>query len=257
MNILERIVAERGEDVARAKLSAPPEELAASARGRVHHRLIERLRSGGMTGIIAEMKKASPSAALLRDRYRPAEIAGVYERAGAAGISVLTEPRHFLGSGADLRAARGACDLPILRKDFLCDPYQILEAAAWGADIVLLIVAAVEEDTLRDLYREAQEWGLDVLVEAHTGPELATALSLEAAIVGVNSRDLKTLRTDLAVARELAAMIPHDRVSIAESGIKSREDIEQLEAAGYRGFLIGESLMSAPDPAEKLRDLLG
>jgi indole-3-glycerol phosphate synthase len=203
------------------------------------------------------MKQASPSAGLLRPDYDPAARAAAYDRGGAAGLSVLTEPTHFRGSADDLRAARAASTLPILCKDFFCDPYQVLQAAAWGADVVLLIVAALDKRELRELYAAAREQNLEVLVESHSRAELGPALALEDAIVGVNSRNLKTLQTDLAVAAALAADIPPDRLSIAESGIRDREDIERLEALGYDGFLVGETLMRNADPERALAALRG
>jgi len=257
VNILDRIIDERRADVVRARAATPIEALRERAPTREHHSLVQALGQPGATHIVAEMKKGSPSAGLLRESYHPAEIARSYARNGAVGVSVLTEARHFQGCEQHLRDARTAVSLPILRKDFFCDPYQVVESAAWGADVVLLIVAALDVSTIRRLYEEALGWGLEVLAEAHTEAQVETALELEEAIVGVNSRDLKTLRTDLSVARGLARQIPAARVSIAESGIKERCDIEDLESAGYNGFLIGESLMAAPDPASKLRELLG
>jgi indole-3-glycerol phosphate synthase len=257
MNTLQRIVAERRADAQAARREVSLETLRERAAGRTHHSLTARLRAGGGTRIVAETKKASPSAGVLRVDYRPADIARLYAGAGACAISVLTEPRRFMGGGGDLSAVRAAVDLPVLRKDFIGDAYQIAEAAAWGADVALLIVAALEEPELRDLYACARGYGLDVLAEAHTAAELDLALELPEAIVGVNSRDLKTLRTDLAVARELAGRIPAGRLSIAESGIRARTDIESLEALGYDAFLVGESILRAADPAAKLRELLG
>jgi len=250
-------MAERREAVERAKQETPIETLREFAASRKHHSLSAKLGEGSGTCVIAEMKKASPSAGLLRPDYRPRDIAAAYEKAGACGISVLTEPKHFMGSGAHLGEARAAVDLPILRKDFMCDPYQVCEAAAWGADVVLLIAAVLDDDTMRVLYDEATELGLDVLAEAHTAEEVDRVLALDRAIVGVNSRNLATLRTDLSVARGLAGRIPSERLSIAESGIRQRQDIDDLERAGYRGFLVGETLMAAEDPAGKLRELRG
>jgi indole-3-glycerol phosphate synthase len=255
MNILESIVAERRADVEQAKANVPIDALRENAKTRTHHSLVDVLECGG-TNIISEVKKASPSAGVLREDYQPDRIAAEYARAGAAGISVLTEPRHFLGSEQDLRSVRAAVDLPVLRKDFVCDGYQVCEAAACGADVVLLIVAVLDDETLAQLYQEAMGLGLEVLAEAHTMEEVRRALELKEAIVGVNSRDLKTLKTDLAVARELAAGVPGDRLSIAESGIRTRADIEKLKALGYNGFLVGEALMKEAAPADKLRELL-
>ncbi len=248
---------ERRVDVAAARAAVSDAELRRLASTRRHHSLAAALRAALVRAIIAEMKKASPSAGLLRPDYRPVEIAGVYAAAGAAGLSVLTEPRHFLGSAEHLRAVRAAVELPILRKDFTTDPYQVLEAAAWGADVVLLIVAALEVDALRRLHATAMELGLEVLAEAHTAAEVECALTLDGAIVGVNSRNLKTLKTDLGVARELAACIPRGRLCIAESGMSRRAEIEALAGVGYQGFLIGESLLASTDPGAKLRELRG
>lgn len=256
MNILQSIMVERRRDVEAARHEVPIETLRDLAAGRTHHSLTQRLRCASGTCVIAEIKKASPSAGLLRDDYRPEEIACAYEKAGATGISVLTEPRHFLGSEQHLRDVRKAVDLPLLRKDFLCDVYQVYESVAWGADVVLLIVAALDRSLLRTLYEEAIKCGLDVLAEAHTRREIEVVLDLERAIIGINSRDLKTLSTNLSVARELARSIPPDRLSIAESGIRKRADIEELEALGYNGFLVGEALMREKDPGVKLRELL-
>ena len=257
MNKLEEIIAERGRDVAAAQARVPMDELLAQATGRTHHSLAERLRAGTGTNIIAEIKKASPSAGLLRPDYRPGTIAVGYEQAGAAGISVLTEPRHFLGGEDHLRDVRARVDVPVLRKDFTCDPYHVAEAAAWGADVVLLIVAALDKTLVAELFALACTLGLDVLVESHTAAEVEIALALEGAIIGVNSRDLKTLQTDLAIARGLAGMMPPDRLCIAESGIKTRDEIDELEQLGYKGFLVGETLMRGDDPAVELRTLLG
>lgn len=256
MDTLRRITEERRADAVAAARSLPIDVLRRQAQRRRHHSLAERLRAGG-TPVMAEAKRASPSAGLLSPDYRPAETARAYARAGAAAVSVLTEPRHFLGSSADLRAVRRAVDLPVLRKDFLSERYQVAEAAAWGADVVLLIVAALAQERMRELYSEAVALGLDVLVESHTEAELRRALELDTAVIGVNSRDLKTLKTDLAVARAMARHIPDGRLAVAESGIRDRADIETLSALGYNGFLVGEALMRARDPEEKLRELAG
>jgi indole-3-glycerol phosphate synthase len=257
MNILATIMAERRQAVADARRSVPLERLREQAAGRRHHSLAAALsRPAAQPRIIAEVKKASPSAGLLRPDYHPERIAARYARAGACGISVLTEPLHFLGEEAHLRAVRSSVDLPVLRKDFMCDPYQVIEAAAWGADVVLLILAALDPAATRALYEEARACGLDVLAETHTPDEVRRAIELEEAIIGVNSRDLKTLTTDLSVALDLAAVIPPDRLAVAESGIRTPADIRSLREAGYRGFLIGESLLSHAAPEDKLRELL-
>lgn len=255
--MLSTIMSERVADAAVGRLHRPLRDLAAAARDRVHHSLRDALAAGGAPiRIIAETKQASPSAGLLQPEYDPAANARAYAEGGACGISVLTEPRHFLGRVEDLEAVRAAVDLPVLRKDFVGDVYQIAEAAAWGADAVLLIVAALERALLRDLHAAARHYGLDVLAEAHTVEEVEVALALDGAIVGVNSRNLRTLRTDLRVAEELGRAIPPDRLAVAESGIRTRAEILRLSACGYRGFLIGETLLRGGHPAENLRELL-
>ncbi len=256
MDVLETIMQERRSAVMNAASAVSESKLQEFAARRVHHSLSLRLRDRTKTSIIAEVKKASPSAGLLRSDYHPAVIAAGYADAGAVGISVLTEPIHFQGSEEDLRAVRAVVDLPVLRKDFICEPYQILEAAAWGADVVLLIAAALNRQQMLLLYREALALGLEVLAEVHDEEELMRVLPLEQAIIGVNNRNLKTLETSLDVARSLACEIPADRLCIAESGIKTRDDIIDLEKHGYQGFLIGESLLRDASPDEALRKLL-
>lgn len=257
MDILEKIFQERRADVVRARGEVPIEELIELSSIRSHHSLVERLTDGSNTKVISEMKKASPSAGCLREDYRPVDLARMYAESGASGISILTEPRHFMGSGEDLRQVRAVVDLPLLRKDFMCDVYQIYESAAWGADVVLLIAAGLDGGLMRELYEVAIDCGLDVLAEAHSPDEVESVLALERAIVGVNSRDLRTLTTDLSVAEGLAEMIPAGRVKIAESGIKSRADIVKLEAVGYGGFLIGETILRGDNPGDVLRGLVG
>lgn len=257
MDVLSQIMRERQAAVREAKRLVPLRDLIEEAEQRVHRSLVDRLRLAPAPRIVAEVKKASPSAGLLRPVYAPARIARAYAGAGAVGISVLTEPLHFLGGEKDLRAVRRAVTLPILRKDFICDPYQLAEAAAWGADVVLLIVAALDRRLCEILYKESCELDLEVVVEVHTREELKVALACETAIIGVNSRNLKTLKTDLATARELVESIPEDRLCIAESGIKTHEDIAGLQTAGYDGFLIGESLLRQRSPGGALRKLVG
>ena len=256
MNILEKIMKERlaAVEVAKSKISLWQIKIAASER--VHHSLKAGLLESGKTHIIAEMKKASPSAGLLQPDYDPCSIAKSYLKNGATGISVLTEPLHFQGCEADLRGVRNEVDLPILRKDFMCDPYQILEAAAWGADVILLIAAMLSDEQMLLLYDVALGQGLEVLAEVHTEEELARVIPLSEAIIGVNSRNLKTLKTDLSTSHDLARLIPEGRLSIAESGISQRSEIDALEKAGYNAFLIGEALVSGDDPGGRLHDLV-
>lgn len=206
--------------------------------------------------VIAECKRRSPSKGVLRRDYDPVRIARSYERAGAAAISVLTEPTCFDGDLDHLSAVRRAVELPILRKDFIIDRYQILEARASGADAILLIVAALTPAALKDLYRQADDAELDVLVEIHEVRELMVALDAGASCVGVNNRNLRTLAVDTDVSRQAIDLIPDGVVAVAESGLKTAVDVRDLKAAGYDAFLIGERLMSAVDPGQALTELL-
>lgn len=255
-NVLAAIMRQRRRDVAEAKARVALRDLLWAAEGRIHHSLADALGQGPAPRIIAEVKKASPSAGTLRVDYDPAAIALEYAGAGAAAISVLTEPHRFLGDESHLRAVRAAVELPVLRKDFVCDPYQLAEAAAWGADVVLLIVAALEAEECLVLHRESRELGLETIVEVHSETELRVAMQCPGAIVGVNSRNLKTLTTDLGVAVELGHRMPPGALWIAESGIKTRDDMTRLADAGYRGFLIGESLLRETSPGDALRRLM-
>jgi indole-3-glycerol phosphate synthase len=220
--------------------------------------LADRLRrAAGFPAVLAEVKRASPSAGILRELYDPALIARQYQQAGAAAISVLTEPHYFLGNSRHLLDVREAVSLPILRKDFISTLYQVYESAALGADAVLLIAAALDFGTLRELYVVAMAIGLEVVVEVHTREELEIVLPLARTIIGVNNRNLKTLRTDLQVSRDLAPLIPRDRLAISESGIRTRDDILELQALGYAGFLVGESLLRSHHPGLALSGLIG
>jgi indole-3-glycerol phosphate synthase len=206
--------------------------------------------------VIAECKRRSPSRGVLRAEYDAAAIAAGYDRAGAAAISVLTEPAFFDGHLDHLAAVRRATSLPILRKDFTVDRYQILEARAAGADAILLIVAALTPASLAQLHHQATDAGLDVIVEIHAVAEVAIALDAGASIVGVNNRNLRTLAVDTGVSRQAAALIPDDVVTVAESGLKTSSDLLELKDAGYDAFLIGERFMTAPDPGQALAELL-
>lgn len=206
--------------------------------------------------VIAECKRRSPSKGVLRDAYDPAAIARAYERAGAAAISVLTEPAMFDGALSHLVDVRAAVRIPILRKDFIVSPYQIAEARVAGADAVLLIVAALEAPELVDLLHAAREYGLDALVETHDASEIERAVAAGARIVGVNSRNLHTLQVDTDLLARLASAIPDGVIGVAESGIRDAATISSLRTAGYRAFLVGERFMSADDPGAALRELL-
>ena len=206
--------------------------------------------------VIAECKRRSPSRGVLKADYDPALIARGYERAGAAAISVLTEPAFFDGDLDHLSVVRRAVELPILRKDFIIDRYQIFEARAAGADAILLIVAALTPSTLKDLHRHAVDAELDVLVEIHDLGELTVALEAGASLVGVNNRNLRTLAVDTDVSRQAIDLIPEEVIAVAESGLKTADDLRDLKRAGYDAFLIGERLMSAVDPEQALAELL-
>jgi indole-3-glycerol phosphate synthase len=206
--------------------------------------------------VISEVKHASPSRGIIRQDFRPLSLALELEQAGAAALSVLTDVRHFQGHPDYLRAAAANVSIPVLRKDFIVDPYQLYEARLWGASAVLLIAAALPEDEFRDLHALATELGLDVLCEVHNEPELAKVLGAEAKVIGVNSRDLKTFRTDLNAAAHLLSQIPEGIVRVAESGIRSAADMQGLQRQGTHAFLIGETLMKEDSPGDKLRELL-
>ena len=206
--------------------------------------------------IIAEFKRRSPSAGIIRDDLTVSEIVRCYERAGACAISVLTDEEYFGGSIADLSAARSSTNLPILRKDFITDPIQILEAATAGADAVLLIAAALDDVVLRRLRALAEELGLDALVEVHTSAELSRAVNAGVNLIGVNNRDLRTFQVSLNTSERLIAEAPRDRILISESGLQSGDSLLRLRKLGFRGFLVGEALMRERDPETALRDLV-
>ena len=206
--------------------------------------------------IVAEIKKASPSRGLIASDFDPSRIARSYEAGGAAAISVLTDRKHFQGSLADLESARSAVKLPVLRKDFTIDPIHVLEAAAHDADAILLIAAVLDDRELRDYRELAASHGMAALVEVHDGEELKRAIGSGAEIIGVNNRDLRTFEVRLETALELAAQMPAKVIRVAESGIRTADDVRRLRAAGYHGCLVGEHLMTAPDPAAAVRALL-
>ena len=206
--------------------------------------------------VIAEIKQASPSKGRLSADYNPSATAQAYEQGGAAALSVLTDQKYFRGSLADMESARGAVSVPVLRKDFTIDPYQVHEAAAHGADAILLIAAILSEREMRDFRELAERYDMTALVEVHDEEELKPAVASGARVIGVNNRNLNTFEVDLAVSLRLAERIPAGVLKVAESGIHSRADVERLHAAGYQAFLVGEHLMKSADPAQALRALL-
>jgi indole-3-glycerol phosphate synthase len=257
MSVLERIVEVTREEVRRRRHDVPLADLEARIDPTNERPFAEAFHRPGVS-IIAEHKRRSPSAGEIRAGATVAEIVTAYERGGAAALSVLTETAHFGGTLDDLREARTASALPILRKDFIVDPYQVYETAAWGADALLLIVAALPADDLAALYREARDLDLDVLVEVHSETELETALEvIDADIIGINNRDLGDFSVDVTRTFELLTDVPAGKTVVSESGFHSREQLEELERIGVDAVLVGESLMGAPDPERAVRELLG
>ena len=257
--ILDKIMARKREEIAlrrRRHSLADQEAFAREADApRGFTRSLQAAIAGGKPGVIAEIKKASPSKGVIRADFQPAQIAASYQQGGASCLSVLTDIDFFQGSDAYLQQARAACDLPVIRKDFLCDPYQVVEARAIGADCVLLIVAALSDAQLQELHACAREQGLDVLIEVHDRDELLRALPLGNPLVGINNRNLHTFEVSLQNTLDLLKDIPADRTVITESGILSRADVALMRDHDVHGFLVGEAFMRAPEPGEKLAEL--
>jgi len=258
-DILERIVAVKREEIAlaRARRDLPTLRAEAETRGGVRDfaAALRRKLAAGKAAVIAEIKKASPSKGVLREHFVPAEIASSYERGGAACLSVLTDAQFFQGSSAFLEQARAACSLPVLRKDFIVDAYQVAEARAMGADCVLLIAACLDDAAMADLEAEAHTLGMAVLVEVHDAGELNRALRLKTPLVGINNRNLRSFQVSLDTTLALLPQVPADRLLVTESGILTAADVQRMRSAGVDAFLVGEAFMRANDPGEALAAL--
>ena len=260
-DILKKIVAHKREEVAGAKAAASINDLKNRIADledvpRGFERHLREAAASDWTAVIAEVKKGSPSKGLIRPDFDPLEIAEIYQNYGATCLSVLTDEHFFMGHLRYLALIREAVSLPLLRKDFICDPYQIYEARAAGADAILLIAAMLDLAQLREFHAIARDIHLDVLLEVHDEAEMETALQTECTLIGVNNRNLRTFVTDMATTARLAQMVPRECLLVAESGINNRADIKRLQADGAGAFLIGESLMREADIGAKLRELL-
>ena len=255
-DILEKILATKRSEIAaamsetplaamqaRAQAMEPPRDFVAALRGKI---------AAGAAAVIAEIKKASPSKGVIRADFRPAEIAASYEQGGAACLSVLTDAQYFQGDPQYLQQARAACRLPVLRKDFMIDPYQVYEARAMGADCILLIVAALDLPRMRELERIAHDLGMAVLVEVHDGDELGLALQLDTPLLGINNRNLRTFDVTLDTTLGLLSRIPSQRIVVTESGIFTPQDVARMRDNGVHAFLVGEAFMRAPEPGLEL-----
>jgi len=260
-DILARIVADKAEEVIASQLARPWNEVVAAARAAPPPRdfagAIESAIAAGRPAVIAEIKRASPSKGVLREAFDPPAIAASYERAGATCLSVLTDAKYFHGSNDYLVAARAACSLPVLRKEFIVDEYQVAESRALGADAILLIVGALDDDQLLRFEQRANEFGLAVLVEVHDAEELARALTLATPLIGINNRNLKSFNVSLSATLDLLPKVPPGRRVVTESGISLPKDVALMRSRGVQAFLVGEAFMRVPDPGAGLKALFG
>jgi len=258
-DILNRIVAVKREEIAEARClrdgAAMRREALAQPPARDFAGALRAKLGAGQAAVIAEIKKASPSKGVIREHFVPAEIAASYARNGAACLSVLTDRQFFQGDASYLQQARAACSLPVLRKDFMVDAWQVDEARAWGADCILLIAACLDDAQMADLEAQALELGMAVLVEVHDGDELDRALRLKTPLLGINNRNLRTFEVTLDTTLGLLARVPAGRLLVTESGILGRDDVQRMRAAGVHAFLVGEAFMRADDPGVALADL--
>jgi indole-3-glycerol phosphate synthase len=258
-DILEKIVAVKRDEVAAAKKRVPPDAMRADAQSRVLTRdfagALRARVAAGKAAVIAEIKKASPSKGVIREDFVPADIAQSYAEHGAACLSVLTDRQFFQGGVDYLKQARASCDLPVLRKDFMVDPYQVYESRAMGADCILLIVACLEDAQMAELEAVARSLDMAVLVEVHDGAELERALKLKTPLIGINNRNLRTFEVSLDTTLELMKGVPDDRLLVTESGILAPADVKRMREAGIHAFLVGEAFMRADDPGAALAKL--